>query len=245
MPHEEMNEKQVAAYLKMDAREVAKLASRGRIPSRKVEGAFRFYKGQIDHWVEVQMFSAKQLARGRLADIEQGVSEHHGFEQDVELVWPLIELGDGGAKIAVPLASRTRDAAIRDLVDIADAAGLVCDKANLVHEVRQREELCSTTMAPHVALPHPRHPLAYDIAASFICVGLSQGGIAFGNPDGSLTRLFFLICCKDDRTHLHVLARLAQMLHEDTAIDELLNALDADELAALIQTRERQVIAER
>lgn len=236
-----MNEKQVAAYLKMDAREVAKLASRGRIPGRKVEGAFRFYKGQIDHWIEVQMFSTKELGPGRLADIEKGVSEHHGFDHEVELVWPLIELGG----LAVPLASRTRDAAIRDLVGMADAAGLVCDKANLVHEVRKREELCSTAMAPHIALPHPRHPVPYEISASFICVGLSQSGIAFGNPDGSLTRLFFLICCKDDRTHLHVLARLAAMLHDETAIDELLNAPDADEMAALIQTRERLVMAER
>jgi PTS system nitrogen regulatory IIA component len=76
-------------------------------------------------------------------------------------------------------------------------------------------------------------------------VGLSQNGIVFGNPDGSPTRLFFLICCKDDRTHLHVLARLAAMLHDEAAVDELLNAPDADEMAVLIQTRERQVMAER
>jgi PTS system nitrogen regulatory IIA component len=242
MPHEEMNEQQVAAYLKMDAREVAKLASRGRLPGRKVEGAFRFYKGQIDHWVEVQMHT---LGPARLADIEKGVSEHHGFDQEAELVWPLIDLGGVTPRIAVPLASRTRDAAIRDLVGMADAAGMVCDKANLVQEVRKREELCSTAMSPHVAIPHPRHPVPYDISASFICVGLSQNGIVFGNPDGSPTRLFFLICCKDDRTHLHVLARLAAMLHDEAAVDELLNAPDADEMAVLIQTRERQVMAER
>jgi PTS system nitrogen regulatory IIA component len=240
-----MNEKQVAAYLKMDAREVAKLASRGRIPGRKVGGEFRFYKGQIDHWAEVRMFSTKELGPGRLADIEKGVSEHHGFDEEAELVWSLVEAGCTMPKIAVPLAARTRDGAIRDLVDLADAAGLVCDKGNLVQEVRKREELCSTAMAPHVALPHPRHPMPYDISASFICVGLSASGIAYGNPDGSLTRLFFLICCKDDRTHLHVLARLAAMLHEESAVDEMLGAPDADEMAALLQTRERQVMAER
>ena len=80
------------------------------------------------------MFSRKDLGAQRLADIEQGVSERRRFDHEVELVWPLVELGG----IAVPLASRTGDGAIRDLVGLADAAGLVCDKANLVKEVRQR-----------------------------------------------------------------------------------------------------------
>ena len=35
MPHEQMTDRQVAAYLHLDVREVAKLASRGKLPARK------------------------------------------------------------------------------------------------------------------------------------------------------------------------------------------------------------------
>ena len=77
-------------------------------------------------------------------------------------------------------------------------------------------------MAPGVAIPHPRHPLPYDIVRSFAVVGLTFSGVPYGAEDGTLTRLFFLICCKDDRTHLHVLARLGGMLSEQSSIDALI-----------------------
>ena len=87
----------------------------------------------------------------------------------------------------------------------------------------------STALTRDVALPHPRHHTPCDIAESFIMVGRSGRGLPFGAPDGSLTRLFFLVCCKDDRTHLHVLARLGQMLHHRDTIDSLLDAADEQE----------------
>jgi PTS system nitrogen regulatory IIA component len=230
-----MDERQVAAYLHMDLREVVKLASRGRIPCRKVRGQFQFHKSDVDHWVETQMHA---LGRRRLAKIEEGVSAHHGFDAAALLVGPLIPRGG----LAVPLKAKTRDAAIRGLADLACAAELVYDKDLLVREIREREELCSTALVPGVALPHPRHPLPYDIAASFVTVGLTSSGIPYGAADGSLTRLFFLICCKDDRTHLHVLARLGQMLHERPAVDELLSAESAEQLAAMLRRREQAAL---
>ncbi|MFA6133796.1 MAG: PTS sugar transporter subunit IIA [Phycisphaerae bacterium] len=236
MPHEQMNEQQVAAYLHLDAREVHKLASRGKIPCRKSGGKFVFRKIDMDHWIEQQM---SDLGRDRLRGIERGVGAHHGLDVSQLMVWPMIP--DGG--IAVPLKAKTRDAALRSLVDLAFRAELVYDRDRLIEEVRAREDLCSTAMAPGVALPHPRHPLPYDIAASFVIVGLTSSGIPFGAVDGTLTRLFFLICCKDDRTHLHVLARLAQMLHDQAYIDEMVVAGDADELATIVRNREELVVA--
>ena len=53
---------------------------------------------------------------------------------------------------------------------------------------------------------------------------------------------FFLICCKDDRTHLHVLARLAQMLHEPAAVAEMLAAADSEQLTGTLHRRELAVL---
>jgi len=234
MPHEQMDAQQVAAYLHMDIREVRKLASRGQIPCRKVAGKFVFSKGGLDHWVEGRIHT---FAPGRLAKIEKGVSAHHGFEHE-DLVGPLIP--DGG--VAVPLDARTREASIRGMVDLAESADLVYSRDRLLEEIRKREELCPTAMIPSVALLHPRHPLPYDIAGSFVVVGLTAGGIPYGAEDGSLTRLFFLICCKDERTHLHVLARLALMLHDQATVGALLSAGSADELRRLLLEREEEVL---
>jgi len=235
MPHEVMNVQQVAAYLHLDQREVRKLASRGQIPCRKVGGDFQFRKGDLDHWVEQQMPS---LGRERLAGIEKGVSAHHGFDHESLLVTPLIPPGG----IAVPLHGRTKEGVLRDLVDLADACGMVYVRQDLLEEVRKREELCSTAIAPGVALPHPRHPLPYDIAASFVVVGLAPGGIPFGAEDGGLTNLFFLICCKDDRTHLHVLTRLGRMLHDGAHVEALLACGNVEDLRARLEEMEAAAI---
>ena len=235
MPHEQMTEPQVAAYLHLEPRELQKLASRGKIPARKTAKGYVFRKSDVDHWVEAQMHD---LPRERLAGIERGVSRHHGFDFEAMLVSPLIP--EGG--LDVPLKARTRDATIRELVKMAEQAGLVYARDELIDGIRSREDLCSTALAPRVALPHPRHPLPYDIAASFVVVGLTPTGIPFGAADGSLTQLFFLICCKDDRTHLHVLSRLGQMLHDPAAIEQLLTARDRDELREMLRKLEQYVL---
>ncbi len=235
MPHEQMDELQVSSYVHLDLREVRKLASRGGIPCRKIGGKFVFNKGEIDHWIETHMHL---LGKDRLAGIERGVSEHHGYETGELLVAGLIP--NGG--LAAPLSARTGSAVLRALVDLADKADLVYARDELLREVAEREELCSTALWPGVALPHPRHPLPYDIAASFVVAGLTPNGIPYGCPDGSLSRLFFLICSKDERTHLHVLARLAQMLHNQSDIDKLMAAETPDDLRDTLTQLEHSVL---
>jgi len=235
MPHEQMNEQQVAAYLNMDEREVIKLANRKQIPCRKTAKGFAFRKGEVDHWIEAQLH---ELPKHRFAGIERGVSHYHGFDPEALLVSALIP-PEG---LAVPLKARTREAVLRSLVTQADLNGLLYDKDRLLEEIRQREELCSTALAPGVALPHPRHPLPYDIAESFLVIGITPSGIPFGAADGSLTRLFFLLCCKDDRTHLHVLARLARMLHDSASIADLLTAQSPADLREHLLKLERHAL---
>jgi len=236
MPREVMDVRQVARYLNLPVQEVVKLAARGKMPARKVSGQFRFRKGEIDHWVETQM---PELSHERMAEIEQGVSSHHGMDHEAPLLMPLIP----AAGVVVPLPARTREAAIRALVAAADGADLVYEAKDLVEHIRQREGLCPTALLPGVALPHPRHPLPNDIAASFVIVGRTAGGIPFGCPDGSLTRLLFLICCKDERTHLHVLARISRMLDAAT-VEALMDAPDAEAVRERLGRREADVLAD-
>jgi PTS system nitrogen regulatory IIA component len=243
MPHEQMNASQIAVYLAMDMREVVKLAQRDQIPCLKLGGdkaprdRYRFVKSDIDHWIENQMHT---LNRERLSSISKSVSDHHGLDSEGMLLCSSIP--DGG--LDVPMHARTREATIRELVDVADRAGMVYLRAELIEEIREREDVCSTALIPGVALPHPRHPVEYDISDSFVVVGLTHSGIPFGAPDGSLTRLFFLVCCKDERTHLHLLARLAQMLHTPGVLDDLLDAVSPEELMVTLHACEAKIVSD-
>ena len=235
MPRERMKEQQVSAYLQMDIRELRKLSSRGLIPCRKIGGEFLYTKVELDHWVFERMAS---YGSKKLEGLEKGVNEHHGYDHNELTICPMIP--DGG--IAVPLVAKTREAVIRRMVDLADNANLVYGRDELLDEIRKREELCSTALFPNVAMPHPRIPLPYDIADSFVVVGVTSSGIPYGAEDGSLTRLFFLIVCKDDSTHLHVLARLARLLLQDGAVDQLVESESPEELLGCLQRLEPSLI---
>jgi PTS system nitrogen regulatory IIA component len=236
MPHEKMDERQVAAYLGMELKEVTRLASRGAVPCRKTDfGKFVFRKSDVDHWVWERMHS---FDRGTIEGIEKGVIAHHGLEATDPIVCPMID----EKCVAVPFDARTGPAVLRGMVEIADENDLVYDKVALYRELRGRERLCSTALLPGVAFPHPRHPLPKSIVSSFIIVALTSSGVPFGAEDGSLTRLFFLICCKDDRTHLHVLARLVRMLDVPGQVERMQSCEDAVELEELLAHREMEVI---
>lgn len=239
MPHEELDEKQAANYLHLNVREIEKLASRGKLSCHKARSKsarYTFRKSDLDHWVESQMH---KFDHHRFIDIEKGVTSHHGFDVTEMTVCPNIP--DDG--IALPLNSRTREGVLRDLVAIGDRTDMVWDCERVLDEVREREDLCSTALVPGVAMPHPHHPLEYDIAQSFVVVGLAPSGVPFGAEDGSLTRMFFLVCCKDDRTHLHILSRLAGMLHMPGIMDDLLDSADPEELFSVLLRAEKDLIS--
>ena len=69
-------------------------------------------------------------------------------------------------------------------------------------------------------------------------------GIAFGAPDGKLTTLFFLTASQDDRHHLHVLARLCRMLHDEDFVARLEEAETPAEIIELLTNRESEVLTQ-
>jgi PTS system nitrogen regulatory IIA component len=93
--------------------------------------------------------------------------------------------------------------------------------------VQEREELMSTAFDSGVAMPHPRQPLADAVSDSMVAFGRTLSGIPFGAPNNSLTDLFFLVVCRDARTHLHVLARLGRLIQKPDFLAALRAAADS------------------
>ena len=93
------------------------------------------------------------------------------------------------------------------------------------------------------AIPHPHHPDPYLIMEPFMLIARARKPIWFGAEDDSPTDLFFLLCCGENMSHLHVLARLCMMVR-DTAILETLRAAETPEAVAdALFAAEREVLA--
>jgi len=67
--------------------------------------------------------------------------------------------------------------------------------------------------------------------------------IHFGAPDDLPTDLFFLICCQDDRLHLHTLARLSMIAVKTDVMNQLRQAPDASTMHAALLAGEEQTLA--
>jgi PTS system nitrogen regulatory IIA component len=232
MGSEMMDLEQLASYLHRDVREVSKLASRGRLPGHKVSGQWRFARAEINQWLEGQL---PEYTEEQLSDLE--VAGPGKGEQE-----PLVSALLSEASIAVPLAASTRSSVLRELVRLAEQTWQVYDPDAIVEAIRQREELASTALESGVAVPHPRRPLPAALGESVLAYGRSPSGVPFGEPGGHLTDLFFLVCCRDDRTHLQVLARLSRLFKRPGFLDELRAAETPADTWQVLALAERELL---
>jgi PTS system nitrogen regulatory IIA component len=220
-----------------DVRRVERMAQRGEIPCQKIGGQFRFNRAQITEWLQQQMGG---MSHDHLAQVDAGMTQQRQTPQDEAIITPMLKR----EAITASLNSRTKDSTLRELVSLAAATGRVYDERALLEAVQQREELCSTAMEGGIAIPHPRRPLPEAIAEPILVVARTRGGIAFGAPDGRLTTLFFLTASQDDRHHLHNLARLCRMLHDEDFVARLEEAETPAEIIDLMTDRESEVLSQ-
>src|SRR6185437_3804642 len=227
-----MEMEQLAAYLQRDVREVGKLASRGHLPGHKVGGEWRFARAEINQWIETQM---PALTEKQLTNLESSGTRGGDGE-------PLLASLLSEASVAVPLIASSRASVLKGLVSLAEQSWQVYDSEAVLDAVRQREEMASTALPSGVAIPHPRRPLPAALGESVLAYARTASGIPYGAPHGILTDMFFLVCCRDDRTHLRVLARLTRLFLRPGFLDELRAAETPQESWEKIASAEQQLL---
>jgi nitrogen PTS system EIIA component len=233
MGNDVMGLEELATYLHRDVREVSKLASRGKLPGQKVGGEWRFLRVEINQWLEGQLsgYTDQQLTA-----VEAGPDRNPEYE-------PLLSEYLSEATVAVPLGASTKVSALRELVALAERSWQVYDPAALLEAIRHREEMGSTALPSGVAIPHPHRPLPAVLGEPVIAYGRTVSAIPFGAEHGGLTDIFFLVACRDDRTHLRVLARLSRLLLRPGFLDELRAAETPGETFELIAKEERELLS--
>lgn len=229
---------EVADFLQRDAREVTKLADRGRLPGRKVAGQWRFARAEINYWIETQL---PDYDDSQLTVLESSWSGRGGSSgnDDQDLLLP--ELLSERC-VAVPLPASTRSSVLREMVKVAEQSWQLYDPGAVLEAIQSREEQGSTALPGGVALPHPHRPLPGALGESILAFGRTTTGIPFGGPHGALTDVYFLLCCVDNRTHLRLLARLTRLLLKQGFLDELRSLDTPEETYAHLLAAERELL---
>ena len=235
MSHEWYSLNELSQHLGRDRREIEKLANRGRIPGRKVSGDWQFHPTEITHWLEQEM---REYTEGQLRVVERSQTST-AVDADVpvgSLLCPEM--------VQVPLPARTKRSVLECLVEVAGRTWQVWQPAEVLQAVQQREAVMSTGYENGIAIPHPRNPIPDAIGTSLIAFGRTLSGIPFGAPKRQLSDLFFLVLCRDSRTHLRVLARLGRMMQLPGFIDDLRTADNSADAYAVINAANHTVAEE-
>ncbi len=237
MPYRRFNVKEVAAYLHLAPEDVEGLVRSGEIPFERQGLRVVFLKKEIDAWASQRILG---FSEKRLEGFHRRTSARaHDLSQNHTIIAELLK-----TDILEPaLASRTKPAVIRDMAALAERTGLIVSSEELTQSLREREELCATALPGGLALLHPRHHDPYMFSDSFIVVARALQPVHFGSPDGKPTDLFFLVCCQDDRIHLHTLARLCMMCVQTPMLTALRVAVDRPAMAKAMTKAEEDVIA--
>jgi mannitol/fructose-specific phosphotransferase system IIA component (Ntr-type) len=239
MPYRIFNLEEVAQYLHLTAQDVGQRVKDGAIPFEKRGARIVFRKRDIDVWASQTILS---LPKSGLVDYHQRST--HGTREIVPHEAILPEMLERGA-IDSAMTAKTKASILRDLVALADKTKQVCDTKELLISLEEREKLGSTAVPGGLALPHPRCHQPDLFASSFLVVGRAMQEIHFGSPDGHPTSLFVLICCQDDRFHLHTLARLCLMALTTDMLARLRQAPDGKSIRDCLISAEQEALARR
>lgn len=239
MPYQLFNADEVAEYLHVSRADVEKLVKDQEIPFVKRGGRIVFERETIDAWASQRI----------LGFSERRLNEYH--QKSTLGTWEifpdqaLMPIMIRPEYIATAMASKTKSSVIRDMVDLADKTGKISNPKDLRESLEAREELCSTAIPGGLALLHARHQQAYMVESSFLFLGRTTHEIFYGSPDGQGTDLFFLVCCQDDRIHLHTLARICLIAMETELLPQLREAADAQVMYDILVACEAEVLSKK
>ena len=154
----------------------------------------------------------------------------------------LVDILEPG-RIIYRLQSTTKAAVLRELVEkgvvppSANTELAVADEENIVRVLEERERLGSTGIKDGLAIPHGKLERLDQLVA---CLGLHEKGIDFGALDGQPSKIFIVLLAPESAggLHLKALARISRLFSDSAFTRRLLEAKDAEQVWAEIETED-------
>ena len=206
--------KEAARLFNISEREMLRWIEQKGAPALSAQGNFMFNRAELTDW-----------ARRHGIPMERPISEL--LEEE-----PLPTIGEalaaGGITRLDAAAAANKEQAIHSMIQ-AMTLPPHTDREALFKVIIAREKQSSTGIGEGIAIPHVRNPLILNTEAPLINLCLLENAVEFGALDGKPVYALFTMISPNARLHLHLISRLALVLH-DVQLKELLNAKAKDEL---------------
>jgi len=109
------------------------------------------------------------------------------------------------------------------------------DRKFLLQMLLAREALGSTGVGAGIAIPHPRTPIVLRVEEPAIGLFFLEHPVDFGSLDGKPVDTLFTLVSPTVKAHLHLLSRLAFLLHEPALKKALRQRMDEKNILETIE----------
>ena len=223
-----------ARCLGMSLKEAAREIRRADLQTVMYQGRKCYLRRDIIQWLTKEFGS---LAADRLAAAEQSNAETVGIDPAALLITDMLF-----SRIILPYRIGTASSMLRTIASEACRTGSLYDEKALLEQLTLREQTNSTALKCGAALTHPLDISKLYVEHSLLMLFKPPHPLPFGEENGRLTALFFLLMFPVANEHLHILARLNRMLRSKDFIDDLLMARDEEKMLNIIEEREVELL---
>ncbi|OGV73497.1 MAG: hypothetical protein A3K19_16925 [Lentisphaerae bacterium RIFOXYB12_FULL_65_16] len=115
------------------------------------------------------------------------------------------------------------------------------DRKFLQQVLLAREALGSTGVGDGIAIPHPRNPIVLNVTRPTVTLALLANPVDYGAPDNKPVTSLFVLISPTVRVHLHLLSRLAYILHNTDFKTALRRQARAEDILAAARHAENHI----
>lgn len=149
-------------------------------------------------------------------------------------------LQKGGVFFDLP--GDTPESALREVVSRL-ALPPTLDPEFLLQTLLAREALGSTALGNGIAIPHVRNPIVGQTGESAISLCFLRNPIDFDAVDGQPVTILFTLVTPNVKAHLHLLAKLAFLLHDRNFQELLHRPCSETEIMTAIRALEESILS--
>lgn len=219
--------KDVADLLNVSEMTIRRWLSDGKIPAYKINHQYRFSRVEIENWVlnhklpltmsEKLQNSVKTAQEEKEEPIESEEKASQNLKSGVQQFSLYRAIHKGGV---INKASGSNKEEVIKYATQVIANDLDLDAEVISEILLDRENLQPTALNNGIGIPHPRDFLL-NTSHDIVTIVFPENPIEYGALDGKpVHTLFFLFACHD-KSHLHLLAKIAHFCMDKKTIDFL------------------------
>lgn len=141
--------------------------------------------------------------------------------------------------ISLDIRQKSKPDVIEEMAQLATHSGHVYDPPALVEALMARERIQTTGIGHGMAIPHAT---AEGVRGLVLSLGISRQGIEYDALDGKPVHLIFMLAGEPrlQTSFLSILSKISRFFRKAVFRDDVLKAASAEEIVALIRSREEE-----